>query len=89
MGLFGNSEAKEAKKQEKLNKLMEKYGLNKLDPEYQEKVKLINYELMGTGLTELGLAFSGKPEDNVKIHYLNAIIEQNWIIIRLLNDLKK
>lgn len=91
MGLFGNAEEKDAKKEEKAQKLMAKYGLENLSPEYRDKVKDINLELMGTGALEFGMKFSmaAKTEELLKVSYLNAIMEQNWIIIRLLDDLKK
>lgn len=90
MAFFGNSESKEAKKEEKLNALMAKYGLENLSPEYREKVKFINNELMGTGLGEAGMAFSfAKVEEQVKVSYLRALVEQNWMIIRLLDEIAK
>lgn len=90
MGLFGNAEDKEAKKEEKMNKLFAKYGLDRLDPEYEEKVRGIYYELMGTGLMEAGMKLSmAKAEEQLKVSYLHAIFEQNWIIIRLLDDIAK
>jgi len=55
MGLFGSSEEKAAKQEEKLNKMMEKYGLEKLPAEYRDKVKEISTELMGTRMMEAGL----------------------------------
>jgi len=90
MGLFASPEEKAAKQEEKLNKLMEKYGLEKLPEEYREKVKDINNELLGTGMMEAGLKLSmtGKVEDVLPVYYLKTIIQQNWIIIRLLNDIK-
>lgn len=90
MGLFGNQEEKDAKKEEKAQKLMAKYGLDNLSPEYREMVKNINYELMGSGALEMAtkLNFSTKPEDNLKISYLNTLVQQNWMIIKLLDDLK-
>lgn len=91
MAFFGNSENKEAKKEEKLNALMAKYGLENLSPEYRSKVKDINTELMGTGLMETGMVLSlgTKPEEQIKVAYLRALIEQNWMIIRLLDEIAK
>jgi len=90
MGLFGNAEEKEAKKEEKMNAIMAKYGLEKLSPEYRDKVKAINIELAGMGLQEAGIKLSmAKSEDQLKVSYLHAIFEQNWIIIRLLDEIAK
>lgn len=90
MGLFASADEKEAKKEEKLNKMMAKYGLENLSPEYRDKVKDINLELVGTGLMEAGMKLSmgAKTEDQLQVQYLKTILEQNWIIIRLLDDLK-
>lgn len=90
MGLFGSAEDKEAKNEEKINKMMAKYGLEKLSPEYAEKVKVIQSELLGIGIMETGMKLSiAKAEEQMKVSYLHAIYEQNWIIIRLLNDIAK
>ena len=90
MGLFASAEEKEAKKEAKLNALMAKYGLENLSPDYREQVKNINDELFATGLMETGmkLSMTAKNEDTLKISYLNAIVKQNWMIIRLLDDIK-
>lgn len=90
MGLFGNSEDKEAKKEAKLDAMMAKYGLENLSPEYRSKVKDINLELIGTGLMETGmkLSMNAKVEDQLQVQYLRTIMEQNWMIIRLLDEIK-
>lgn len=90
MGFFGNAEDKDAKKEAKLNALMAKYGLENLSPEYRSKVKDINSELVGTGLMEAGmkLSLSAKTEDQLQVQYLKTLVEQNWMIIRLLDEIK-
>lgn len=90
MGLFGNAEDKEAKKEAKLDAMMAKYGLENLSPEYRSKVKDINSELVGTGLMEAGmkLSMNAKAEDQLQVQYLRTIMEQNWMIIRLLDEIK-
>lgn len=90
MGLFGNAEDKEAKKEAKLDAMMAKYGLENLSPEYRSKVKDINSELIGTGLMEAGmkLSMNAKAEDQLQVQYLRTIMEQNWMIIRLLDEIK-
>ena len=90
MGIFGNAEDKEAKKEAKIDAMMAKYGLENLSPEYRSKVKDINSELVGTGLMEAGmtLSFNAKTEDQLQVYYLKAILEQNWMIIRLLDEIK-
>lgn len=89
MALFNNA-AKEDKKAEKAEALLKKYGLQELkDPRDVESVRAIANSLMGNKLIELGTALSGNGEDVAKMTYLSAIVEQNWIIIRLLDKIAK
>lgn len=93
MGLFGdnkNKETKEEKKERKIREMMSKYDLDNLSSEYYSNVRNIYYGLMGTGMMEFGASLSGmKSEDSLKISYLNALIEQNWIIIKQLDSISK
>lgn len=89
MALFGNSEKKEQKKEEKLKAIAAKYHLEDINPKDLEAIKDINSELLGTGMMEFGTLLTGKAEDNVKISYLNTLIQQNWIIIRQLDEISK
>lgn len=87
MALFGNNEAK---KEEKAQSLLAKYGLQELsDPRDLEAVKQISYNLMGNKLIELGTALQGNGADAAKLSYLNAIMEQNFIMIRQLDRIAK
>lgn len=89
MGLFASKEEKEAKKIEKLQAIVAKYHLDGINPKDLESIQSINSELFGTGMMEFGTLLSGKAEDNVKIAYLNTLIQQNWIIIRQLDEISK
>lgn len=89
MGLFKGKEEKEAQKLEKLNMKMAQYGLQNLSQEDKEKVEKILLGLMGNGLIEFGTILSGKAEDVAKLSYLGALVEQNWLIIKLLNEIKE
>lgn len=89
MALFGNSEKKEQKREEKLKAIASKYHLENINPKDLEAIKDINSELLGTGMLEFGTLLTGKAEDNVKISYLNTLIQQNWIIIRQLDEISK
>lgn len=92
MALFGDKESKEEKQERKAEALLAKYGLQDLsDPQDLASVKKISAELAGTGFGEAGLKLSigTKTEDLVKVSYLGAILEQNWIIIRQLDRLNK
>ncbi len=69
---------------------LEKYGLN-LD-EYDQKtikqknidnIRRLAQDLLGNNFIKFGMALSfGKVEEQAKITYLSALVEQNWILIR-------
>jgi hypothetical protein len=86
MALFGTD--KEEKKAEKVYELLHKYGLQELsDPRDVESVKQIAYKLAGSNLINIGTALGGSAQDVGKLSLLQAIVEQNWIIIRQLDKL--
>lgn len=87
MALFGG-ESKEEKNEKKIQSLLDKYGLQELsDPRDVESVKTIAAELAGNNLIEVGTILSCSAQDVAKMSYLHAIVEQNWMIIRLLDKL--
>lgn len=90
MALFGSKEDKAAQAAEKEKALLQKYGVEMLyDTQAAECLKRIARELAGTGLMEAGvkLGMAAKPEDQLTVSYLRAIVEQNFLIIRLLDAL--
>ena len=90
MALFGNGESKDEKKERKAQEMLSKYGLDCLsDPKDIEAVKNIQYSLMGNKMIELGAALQGNGADAAKMSYLNAIMQQNYIIIRQLDRIAK
>lgn len=91
MGFFKSAEEKQAEREEKLNQIMAKYELNELEDKYKNAVSSINLELSGTGAMELGnmLSFDEKTAARLNNYYMNALIQQNWIIIRQLDDINK
>lgn len=89
MALF-SSESKEDKKARKAQELLERYGLQELsDPRDLESVKSIATSLAGNNLITFGATLQGKTEDVAKMSLLQAIVEQNWIIIRQLDKLNQ
>ena len=87
MALFGNNEEK---KEQKAQALLAKYGLQDLsDPRDIQAVQNIATNLMGNKLIELGAALQGNGADSAKMSYLNAIMEQNFIMIRQLDRIAK
>lgn len=90
MSLFGKNEkeTKEEKQARKNQELIEKYGLENVNEKDLESIRRIINDLMGSELIKTGTALSfGKPEEVAKLSYLSALVEQNWIIIRQLEQL--
>lgn len=85
--MFGGK-SKAEKKQEELQKYIERYNIDDLDPKDLEIVKNIANDLAGNGLLKLGLALSfADGADQAKVSYLSALVEQNWLIINQLSRL--
>ena len=92
MALFGSKEDKEAKQQEKIQKMLSKYGLESLsDPQDIASVKTIVTELTGTSFMEFGnmLAPDEKTANQIQIQYQRTLVEQNFIIIRQLDRISQ
>ena len=97
MGLFSSKEEKEQKKEEKdqkklekLNVQMAKYGLENLSRDDKETIRLILLGLMGTGMMETGAKLTGiKSEDDLKITYLRTLMEQNWLLLKKLDEISR
>lgn len=93
MALFKSNEQKEAEKQQKVEEMMKKYGLEDLsDPRDIESVRKIVSDLAGSGLSQLGALLTGddvKVNVRILVQYQQAILEQNFMLIRLLDRLSK
>ena len=90
MGLFSKPTPEE--KEAKIQELMAKYGLENVDRQYVSAVKEIAKELSGTGLMSAGATLGGANEKDllkIQMYYQKAIIDQNFIIIRQLDQLCK
>jgi len=90
MALFnGTKETAEEKQARKTEALLSKFNLTNLSNEDDiESVRKIANRLIGTGISETGMALSmTKPAEALPVYYLRAIMEQNWIIIRQLDRL--
>lgn len=88
MALFGEKESKEEKQARKAMELLQRYGLDALtDPKDLDAVKKIANDLSGNALIAAGAALQGKSTDAAMLTYYAALVEQNWIIIRMLNKL--
>ena len=89
MGLFGG-ETKDDKKARKEAELLAKYGLKDISSKDIESVKSIVSELAGNKWLETGAILSGaSASDMAQTSCLEALVEQNWIIIRQLDRICK
>jgi hypothetical protein len=85
--MFGNNSAKQ---EQKVQMMLQRYGLQDLsDPRDIQAVRNIATSLSGNKLIEVGTLLQGNGVDPAKLSYLNAIMEQNFIIIRQLDKLTK
>ena len=90
MGLFNtNNETKEEKQKRKMQETLNKYELNNLDPKYANAVNNISLALAGNNLIELGSTLGITSAENLTTSYLKAIVEQNFIMIRQLDEISK
>ena len=88
MALFNSKENKEDKKQQEINNFMEKYQLDEIDDKDLVIIKKIATDLIGNNLLKAGMALSfAKAEEQAKVSYLSALVNQNWIMIRQLNNI--
>lgn len=85
--MFGGKDKKEDKKQERINEVMKQFKLDELSGNSADIALKIATELYGNNLGRLSIALQGKTEDVMKLSYLQAIVEQNWLIINLLNKI--
>lgn len=87
MALFGNNTEKQ---EQKAQALLRKYGLENLsDPRDLQAVRTISLELMGNSMINLGALLQGNSVDSAKMSMLNAIMQQNFIMIRQLDRIAK
>ena len=90
MALFGEKKTKEEKEQGQMQKFMEKYQLEDLDQSDLVVLKRVAADLAGNGFFKAGMALSfAKAEEQAKVGYLSALVEQHWIVIRQLGRLNK
>lgn len=82
--------AKRLKEERELQEFKEKYNLNDLDTTELSTIKNIADDLRANGLFKLGMALSfAKGEEQAKVGYLSALVEQNWMIINQLGRINK
>lgn len=87
MALF-NKESKEDKKEQKLQEFISRYGLENIqDPVTNSILMNVQATLSANKYADIGAALSGTATDMAKQTYLRALVEQNFIIIRQLDQL--
>jgi hypothetical protein len=90
MALLGKKETAEEKQQRQLEEFQVRYGLENLAPADLMIVQRVANDLMGNKWFKAGLALSfAKAEEQAKVTYLSALVEQNWIIMNQLSRLNK
>lgn len=90
MALFGNKESTEEKQAREEKEFLEKYGLEGLNPEDMKILSRITQDLAGNKWFKAGMALSfAKAEEQAKVTYLSALVEQNWLIFRKLDEISK
>lgn len=90
MGLFSKDETKMERTARKEQEILERYGLTEVSPMDIESIRKIIADLSGNGLLKAGMAFTfAKGEEQAKVTYLSALVEQNWIIIRQLDRIQR
>lgn len=87
MALFKTEEEKNQQQLAKVQKLMKRYHIENVSSDIADDVKDIATDLSGNKLIEIGSALQGNATDSAKLSYLSAIMKQNWIIIKLLDEI--
>lgn len=92
MGLF-NKENKQEKQNEFKEELIEKYKYEGMTDKEKELLVKIALDLKGNEFFKNGMAHFTTIDDNMKVSYLSAIMQQNFIMInqlaRLNNNIEK
>jgi len=92
MAVFnGKKESKEEKQARKAQEMAQRLGLDALSPTNAQSVRYVVNTLANSNLLELGSLLSGGSNTGQDITntYLNALVEQNWIMIRQLDEISK
>lgn len=81
---------KKTKEDKQFEKFMKRYQLEDLDEKDLVVLQRIANDLFGKEFIKTGMALTfAKIEEQAKIAYLSALVEQNWILMRQLSRLNK
>ncbi|HFI5511465.1 TPA: hypothetical protein ACIZ8K_000112 [Streptococcus agalactiae] len=95
MAIFGREKlSREEKQKQKIQKYLSQRGIDNLNEKSNVQVRRVINDLAGNGFFKAGMALSfAKAEEQAKVTYLSALVEQNWILIsqnqEILDELKK
>lgn len=84
MALF---KTKEEKQEAKMEKFLKKYGLENISEKDMEVLENISGDMLGLG--KFGTMMTFKIEEQAKVQHLSALVEQNWVIVRMLSNINK
>ncbi len=82
MGIFNKEKQKEYR-----DNLIEKYKYEGMTEREEELLVKILIDLKGNDFFKGGMVTFTKPDDNMKVSYLSAIMQQNFIMINQLAKL--
>ncbi|MGS7070806.1 hypothetical protein ACEN7P_07430 [Streptococcus pyogenes] len=93
MTIFGGEKLSREEKQN-IQKYLSQRGIDNLNEKSNVQIRRVINDLAGNGFFKAGMALSfAKAEEQVKVTYLSALVEQNWILIsqnqEILDELKK
>ncbi|MDD3230956.1 MAG: hypothetical protein PHE09_17330 [Oscillospiraceae bacterium] len=87
--MFGGK-SKEEKQAEHLDEFKQQHHIEDMDEKYSENIKNIADRLIVTGPDDEGIALNSSNSANqIKVAYLSALVEQNWILMQQLDQLNK
>jgi len=85
--MFGSKEEKAAKQQSKVADYMDQRGLGALSPELTQQIRRIMGSQSGNGWLEAGALLQGDQTTRAVLNAARIQQEQNWIIIKQLDQL--
>lgn len=83
-------EKREKRDEKKAAKVYPKFGLEDVSAKYADAVGEIDTTLFGNKTIEnIAALGGGQPEEVAKLSYSRALIQQNWILIRQMDEISK
>lgn len=89
MSLFKTQEEKEQKKAEKVTEFLSNKGITNLDPETLNQITSTGLSSKWNAFEDLAVSLGMNNYENKIMDGLNGLLNQNWILIKQNDDLKK